>query len=113
MRIGQLKVIFTLPQQILEGSSGSTRLTGLPQAPLGYVEWYSKLKPAAEKNHLMYKITRPPPHADGSVPGAVIPSYRHQTKLPAYSKIYTRGITGRREVEIRDSFGSGHHILCK
>ena len=73
MRIGQLKVIFTLPQQILEGSSGSIRLTGLPQAPLGYVEWYSKLKPAAEKNHLMYKITRPPPHADGSVPGAVIP----------------------------------------
>ena len=73
MRIGQLKVIFTLPQQVSEDTSGSTRPTGLPQAPLGYVEWYSKLKPAADKNHLMYKITRLPSHADRSVPGAIIP----------------------------------------
>ena len=73
MKIGRLKVIFTLPQHILEGHSGSTTVTNLPQIPLGYVEWYSKLKPAGEKNHLMYKIAKPPPHADGSLPAAIIP----------------------------------------
>ena len=73
MRIGRIKVIFTFPQQIIEEHSGNTTFTNLHQEILAYVEWYTKLQPAAEKNHLMYKISKPPPHADGSLPGAIVP----------------------------------------
>src|SRR5947199_5686166 len=68
MRIGRIKVIFTFPQQIIAEHSGNMTFTNLPQEFLAYVEWYTKLQPAAEKNHLMYKISKPPPHADESLP---------------------------------------------
>ena len=73
MKIGRIKVIFTFPQQIIEEHSGNTTFTNLPQEFLAYVEWYTKLQSTAEKNHLMYKISKPPPHADGSLPGAIVP----------------------------------------
>src|SRR5436853_6193583 len=72
MRIGRIKVIFTFPQQIVAEHSGNMTFTNLPQEFLAYVEWYTKLQPAAEKNHLMYKISKPPPHADGSLPGGIV-----------------------------------------
>src|SRR5436190_21586715 len=73
MKIGRIKVIFTFPQQIIEEHSGNTTFTNLPQEILAYVEWYAKLQSTAEKNHLMYKISKPSPQADGSLPGAIIP----------------------------------------
>ena len=73
MRIGRIKVIFTFPQQIIAEHSRNMTFTNLPQEFLAYVEWYTKLQPAAEKNHLMYKISKPSPYVGGSIPGAIIP----------------------------------------
>ncbi|KAG0696668.1 hypothetical protein DFH29DRAFT_984553 [Suillus ampliporus] len=48
-RIGRLKVIFCLPQQVY----GSIQ-PAWTKDPLAYVEWYAPLKPAAEDYHEMY-----------------------------------------------------------
>jgi hypothetical protein len=45
----------------------------LPKQPFAYVEWYSKLEPAADKNHLLYQVSNLPCHTDGTIPGAIIP----------------------------------------
>lgn len=44
-----------------------------PSEGLAYIEWFTKLKSAAEDHHEMYLITKPPISAEGHPPGAVIP----------------------------------------
>ena len=72
MRIGRIKVIFNLPLHVLEEYSGREIPTNLPQESLAYIEWYTKLQSAAEKNYLMYKISKPPIQADGNISSEII-----------------------------------------
>ncbi|KAG1720068.1 uncharacterized protein EDB91DRAFT_1065033, partial [Suillus paluster] len=67
-RIGRLKVIFRLPQQVY----GSIQ-PAWTKDPLAYVEWYAPLKPAAEDYHEMYTVKKHLLSSDGSLPGKVIP----------------------------------------
>ncbi|KAG0705540.1 hypothetical protein DFH29DRAFT_980968 [Suillus ampliporus] len=63
IRIGRLKVIFRLPQQLY----GSVHPVWTKE-PLAYVEWYSPLKPAAEDYHKMYSVKKPlPSGVDGTL----------------------------------------------
>lgn len=65
-RIGRIRVIFRLPET-LDGVS-----LPWPKEPLAYIEWYSPLNSAAEKNHLMYSVKKAM-RPDGSPSGIVIP----------------------------------------
>jgi hypothetical protein len=67
-RIGRLKIIFRLPQQVY----GSIQ-PAWTKDPLAYVEWYTPLKSAAEDYHEMYTVKKPLLSSDGSLPGKVIP----------------------------------------
>jgi hypothetical protein len=40
---------------------------------LAYIEWFSKLKPAAEDDHKMYLVSKLDSLADGFPPGDVVP----------------------------------------
>ncbi|KAG1787961.1 uncharacterized protein HD556DRAFT_1245932 [Suillus plorans] len=66
-RIGRLKVIFRLPQQVY----GSVQ-PAWTKDPLAYVEWYAPLKPAAEDYYELYTVKKPLLSLDGSLPGRVI-----------------------------------------
>jgi hypothetical protein len=73
-RIGRVKVIFRLPSTIpSQVALGTLEPSNYPQEPLACIEWYSKLQGAADPNHMMYRITKSPPRADGSVPTSIIP----------------------------------------
>ncbi|TFK53469.1 hypothetical protein OE88DRAFT_1643214 [Heliocybe sulcata] len=67
-RIGRIKAIFRLPKTIGNGSSAPWK-----SEPLVYLEWYTLLKNAAGKNHLMYDVRKPPSRVDGTRPGCVVP----------------------------------------
>lgn len=90
MRIGRIRVIFRLPSSIPSPiSPGLVVPSNYPQQPLACVEWYSNLKGAAEPDHGMYLIKKPPLRADGTCPTSIIPltDIRQSCQLtPSFSK---------------------------
>jgi hypothetical protein len=72
IKIGRIKVIFTFPQQTIEEQSQEAMIAHLPPEPFTYIEWFTKLQPAGEQNHLMYRISKPAHNANGILPGAII-----------------------------------------
>ncbi|KAG2123737.1 hypothetical protein DEU56DRAFT_745135, partial [Suillus clintonianus] len=50
-RIGRPCLLFKLPQQVY---SALASLEYWLMEPLAYIQWYTPLKPALEKGHLMY-----------------------------------------------------------
>lgn len=66
--MGRVKVIFKLPE-VVHGSVTPR----WPKTPLAYVEWYTTLQPRADPTHMMYSVSVPPPRADGSIAGEIVP----------------------------------------
>ncbi|KAH9918421.1 uncharacterized protein B0H18DRAFT_882796 [Fomitopsis serialis] len=75
-RIGRVKVIFKLPQNIRDPRT-LRPLQAPPnwasQGALAYVEWYSNLPTQADPIHMMYPVHKPPLRANGNPVGEVIP----------------------------------------
>ncbi|KAH7902795.1 hypothetical protein BJ138DRAFT_1108232, partial [Hygrophoropsis aurantiaca] len=69
-QIGRLKVVFRLPKTLYGYHEAPA---SWPKEPLAYVEWYSRLKPNAEADHLMYSVTNATPLADNTSPNQIIP----------------------------------------
>ncbi|KAG1737846.1 uncharacterized protein EDB91DRAFT_1054857 [Suillus paluster] len=102
-RIGRLKVIFCLPQQLY----GSVHPVWTKE-PLAYVEWYSPLKPAAEDYHEMYSVKKPLPSVvDSTLAGKVIPlsSIRQTCQLvPNFGRTVPMDWTSDNVLDRCDSF---------
>jgi hypothetical protein len=76
-RIGRLRLIFKLPTQVYWTFDA---LAYWPTEPLAYVEWYSLLKPTAQKDHLMYLISKVPRRKRDLAPADFVPlSSIHQS----------------------------------
>ncbi|KAH9976967.1 hypothetical protein BJV74DRAFT_879552 [Russula compacta] len=69
-RIGHVCVIFTLPSSLDQGIRESPSYW--PKIPLGCIEWFLRLKPAAEDYHNMYSIKKVS-HPDGSQYISIVP----------------------------------------
>ena len=69
MKIGHLRVIFTLPELNIHGQPAPTIW---PKEHLAYIEWY-KLSATAGANHNMYLVSKPPASAQGIIPGEIVP----------------------------------------
>lgn len=57
-RVGQVKVIFTLPTTLVFPGSVRSAPKEWPTEPLAYVEWFTRFGPKADKNTGMYKVSR-------------------------------------------------------
>ena len=57
-RIGQVKVIFTLPKVIQGPGFQIPTPAQWPKSPLAYVEWFTRQGPVANKTHGMYQISK-------------------------------------------------------
>ena len=69
MRVGRLKVIFTLPKVLRNFHAAPA---AWPSEHLAYVEWY-KASPKAGSNHNMYMVNKPPLLPNGFQSGDIIP----------------------------------------
>jgi hypothetical protein len=75
-RVGRVRVIFTLPQQVETFIGPQPTPENWPKGPLVYVEWYTKLASTADvKNGLMYRIRKAPTTTTNPprVQGAILP----------------------------------------
>lgn len=73
-RIGRVKVIFTLPRRLSGNHYGNRQVPDYwPREPLVYVEWYGRLPLNPDPTHMMYKIKKAAPRADGLPQGNIIP----------------------------------------
>ncbi|KAG2348108.1 hypothetical protein BDR05DRAFT_875839, partial [Suillus weaverae] len=76
-RIGRLRLLFKLPQQVY-GALASPEYW--PTEPLAYIQWYTTLKTAPEKDHLMYQVKKMPLRNSNMAPADIVPiSSIHQT----------------------------------
>ena len=98
VRVGQVKVIFALPQTIY--THGSLNEINAPaewkgQGPLAYVEWYANLPASADPVHMMYEVRKLPLHVDGTPAGEIIPlsMIRQSCQLIPHFPRPTRGST--------------------
>jgi hypothetical protein len=58
-RVGRVRVIFTLPEEVNSITGVQPAPRNWPKEPLVYIEWYSKLEKAAEpRNGMMYRIKK-------------------------------------------------------
>lgn len=62
--------MFKLPQQVY-GTFASPEYW--PIEPLAYIQWYTMLKNAPEKEHLMYEVKKMPLRSGNVVPADIIP----------------------------------------
>jgi hypothetical protein len=83
-RVGRVRVIFTLPEEVNSITGKRPAPRKWPKEPLVYIEWYSKLQKTANPRHgMMYpikKITAPSTQPSSSteaqvtrVQGAILP----------------------------------------
>ena len=98
VRVGRVKVIFTLPQTIY--AHGSLNEINAPaewkgQGPLAYVEWYANLPASADPVHMMYEVRKLPLRVDGTPAGEIIPLsiIRQSCQLIPHFPRPTRGST--------------------
>ena len=81
-RIGQVRVIFTLPKQVETYLGAQPAPRNWSKEPLVYIEWYSKLDGAADAKHgLMYHIKKVSTTSNPvRVQGVILPlSHIHQS----------------------------------
>ncbi|KAG1745419.1 uncharacterized protein EDB91DRAFT_1021809, partial [Suillus paluster] len=62
--------LFKLPKQVY-GAFASPEYW--PTEPLAYIQWYTPLKPAPEKDHLMYQVKKMPLRNGNMAPANIIP----------------------------------------
>jgi len=73
MRVGRVRVIFTLPKQVETFMGPQPAPKNWPKGPLVYIEWYTKLASTADiKNGMMYRIRKAststnPPRVQGAI----------------------------------------------
>ena len=98
VRVGRVKVIFTLPQTIY--AHGSLNEINAPaewkgQGPLVYVEWYANLPASADPIHMMYEVHKLPLCVDCMPAGEIIPlsMIRQSCQLIPHFPRPTRGST--------------------
>jgi hypothetical protein len=69
MKVGRLRVIFTLPEIL---RNFHTAPTTWPSEHLAYVEWY-KISDRPGTHHNMYIVSKPHPLPNNILPGDIIP----------------------------------------
>jgi hypothetical protein len=73
-RVGRVRVIFTLPEEVHSITGVRSAPSNWPKEPLVYIEWYSRLEKAANpRNGMMYHIKKVTTASTNKVQGIILP----------------------------------------